>query len=180
MYHSQVKCKVALVGHSQIPRRLNIPNVEVNIFRAPGAKASTFFDNFRLNEVLKWEHDLTILWIGSNDIGSHTEPETVFNFIKEIYQAIQENCKSVVYVCKIEPRLHPRNCPTDRYKKIQCGINNRIKKRIKSPNIHFNNLSFVEELGGDGVHWSEAGRERVESKFKKVIKGFIGEDETDE
>ena len=54
-----------------------------------------------------------------------------------------------------------------------------LRKKLKTPNIHFNNLSFVEELGGDGGHWSYAGRERVESKFKKVIKGFIGEDETD-
>ena len=59
-------------------------------------------------------------------------------------------------------------------------MNNRIKERLTTNNIHFNNLSFVEELGGDGVHWSEAGRVRVESKFKKVIKGFIGEDENDE
>ena len=105
------------MGHSQIPRQLNVPNVEIKFFRAPGAKASTFFNNSRMNKVLKWEHDLTILWIGSNDIGNYTEPEIVFNFVKEIYHAIQENCQSVVYVCQIEPRPYPRNFPADRYKK---------------------------------------------------------------
>ena len=93
--------KAALVGHSQIPQQLGFPNGEIKMFRGPGAKASTFFHNSRMNDVLKWEHDLTILWIGSNDIGSHTELETVFNFIKEIYQAIQENYQSVMYVCQI-------------------------------------------------------------------------------
>ncbi len=68
----------------------------------------------------------------------------------------------------------------EQYKKIHCGINNRIEKRLGARNIHFNNLSFVEELDGDGVHWNEAGRMRVESTFRKVIKRFIGEDESDE
>ena len=65
-------------------------------------------------------------------------------------------------------------------KKKKCGINNIIKKRQTKNNIRFNNLTFVEELGGDGIHWSEAARVRVESKFMKVIKGLFGEYETDE
>ncbi len=51
---------------------------------------------------------------------------------------------------------------------------------LKTPNLHINNVSFVEELTGDGVYWSGAGRGRVKSKFKETIKGFIGEDEDDE
>ncbi len=31
-----------------------------------------------------------------------------------------------------------------------------------------------------GVHWSGAGRGRVKSNFREVIKGFIGGDEDDE
>ena len=85
-----------------------------------------------------------------------------------------------MYVCQVEPRLHPRGLSHQQYKKIQCGINNRIKKRLNVHNIHFNNMAFVEELDGDGVHWGEAGRMRVESKFRKVIKGFIGDDNADE
>ena len=133
-----------------------------------------------MNKVLEWEHHLTILWLGSNDISDNTNPEIIFNHIKDIFQEIQANCQSVVYICQVEPRVRTRNISAELYKKVQCGINNRIKKRLKTPNIHFNNLQFVEELSGDGVHWSEAGRVRVESKFKKVIKGFTGEDEVDE
>ncbi len=89
------------------------------------------------------------------------------------------NCQSVVYICQVGPRVRARNIPADIYKNIQCGINNRIKRSLKTPKIHFNNVSFVEELSGDEVRWSGAGRVRVESKFEKVIKGFIEEDEVE-
>lgn len=172
--------KISLVGHSQIPKHFEFPNTEIKIFRAPGAKASSFFQDVRMNKVLEWEHDLTILWIGSNDINTDANPLEIFNHIKEIYLEIERNCQSIVYICQVEPRIRARNIPADIYKKIQNGINNRIKRSLKTPNIHFNNVSFVEELSGDGVHWSGAGRVRVESKFKKVIKGFIGDDEVKE
>ena len=172
--------KIALVGHSQIPQRFSFPGAQVRIFRAPGGKASAFFDDSRLNEILNWEQDLTIVWIGSNDVTSNTDPDMIFDHIKGICYAIKDNCQYVVYACQIEPRLHPRGLSPQQYKKIQSGINNRIKKRLGLRNIHFNNIQFVEELHGDGVHWSEAGPMRVESKFRKVIKRFIGEDDSDE
>ncbi len=85
-----------------------------------------------------------------------------------------------IYISQVEHRIHARNVHAEMYKRIQYGINNRIKRSLKTPNIHFNNVSFVEELSGDGVHWIGAGRGRVKSKFKEVIKGLIGEDEDDE
>ncbi len=166
--------KIAFVGHSQIPISFEFPNTEIRIFRAPGGKASNYFQDSRMNQILQWEHDLTILWIGSNDINGDANPVEIYNDIKEIYQEIETNCQSVVYICQVEPRTQARDIPADIYKRIQYGINNRIKRSLKTPNIHFNNVSFVEELSDDGVHWSGTGRVRVESKFKKVIKEFIG------
>ena len=168
--------KISFVGHSQIPKHFSFPNTQVKIFRAPGATARTFFEKSSLNKVLEWDHDLTILWLGSNDINDHTSPETIFNDIQNIIHEIKVNCHSVVYICQVEPRIKPRHISPEHYKQIQGGINKRIKKRLNTPNIHFNNLRFVEELRDDGVHWNTAGRARVESKFKQVIKGFIGED----
>ena len=53
-------------------------------------------------------------------------------------------------------------------------MNNRIKERLTTNNIHFNNLSFVEELGGDAVHWSEAGRESKSQSLRKSSKDSLG------
>ncbi len=111
-----------------------------------------FFPDSRLNQVLEWEHDLTILWIGNNDINADANPLDIYNDIKEIYKEIETNCQSVVYICQVEPRVHARDIPAEIYKRIQYGLNNRIKRSLKTPNIHYNNVSFVEELSGDGVH----------------------------
>lgn len=173
-------CKIALVGHCHIPRCFHFPDAQVEIFCFPAAKATSFLKDPRMSKVLNWEHDLTITWIGRNDITSNTNPEVVFNHIKEICHAFEVNCQSVVYVCQVKLRLSPRNISSDQYRKIQCGINNKIKKKLKVQNINFNNLQFVEELAEDGVHWSEDGLMRTEAKFRKVIKGFIGEDNFDE
>lgn len=62
--------KISLVGHSQVPKELNFPNAEIRIFRAPGGKAQFFHENELMNRVLNWEHDLSIVWLGSNDVTS--------------------------------------------------------------------------------------------------------------
>ncbi len=118
--------KIALVGHSQIPQQFSFPGAHIIIFRAPGAKASSFFEDTRMNQVPEWEHDLTILWIGSNDIASNIDPEILINHNKEICHTIEEDCQCVVYVCQVEPSLHPRNLSHEQYKIIQCGINNSV------------------------------------------------------
>ena len=60
--------KVAIVGHSQVPRNLNVNNVDVKIFRAPGGRISSFHSDERVNAVLSWEHNLTFVWLGSKDV----------------------------------------------------------------------------------------------------------------
>ncbi len=169
--------KVALVGHSQIPRHLEVTNVQIRIFRAPGAKARTFFEDDRLNRVLEWEHDLTILWIGSNDIETSTNPARIFSDVKNIIKEITAKCQSLVHVCQIEPRTNPKGMSVEKYKKFQVGINNRVKRALKTPNIHFNNIQFVQELSEDGVHWNERGQAQVISKIKRVIEGHSSDRE---
>lgn len=53
--------KVALVGHSLIPKELEVPNAEVRVFRSPGAHVETFREDSRLSAVLSWKHDITLL-----------------------------------------------------------------------------------------------------------------------
>lgn len=40
--NSYVMFKVALVGHSQIPKSLNVNGAEIRILRAPGGKTKYF------------------------------------------------------------------------------------------------------------------------------------------
>ena len=58
---SQVRYRVAIVGHSQVPVSLHDPRYDIRIFRAPGATAENFVKDRRLTAVWEWVHDLTIL-----------------------------------------------------------------------------------------------------------------------
>ncbi len=95
-----------------------------------------------MNQVLEWEHDLTILWIGSNDINADANPVETYNDIKEIYQEIETNCQSVEHIYQVKPRTQARDIAAVIYKRIQYGVNNRIERSLKTPNIHFNNIKF--------------------------------------
>ena len=100
--------KVSLVGHSQIPRSLNVDNVNLRVFRAPGGHAHSFDSDHRLNQVLSWEHDLCILWLGSNDIASGIDPGLLAEKILNSALEIERNCGAIVRICLIEPRFYSR------------------------------------------------------------------------
>ena len=82
--------KVSLVGHSQLPYELYVEGAEIKIFRAPGGRADSFFNDERLNSVLNWPHDLCILWLGSNDIEEDTVVGEVVDNITEIIDEISK------------------------------------------------------------------------------------------
>ncbi len=88
-------------------------------------------------------------------------------FEVEIYQDIETNCQSVVYICHVEPNIHAINIPAEMNKRVQYGINNRIKMSLKTPNIHFSNVSFVKELSGDGVHWSGVAEGEIRLNLRR-------------
>ena len=165
--------KVSLVGHSQLPTFLQVEQTEIRIFRAPGSRASTFFNDQRLNQVLQWKHDHCILWLGSNDIVEGMSPGELFHNIKEITRAIENECGAVVQICLIEPRIYPNspNAPitSENYKKVMHSINKRIKRSMRHTTINFNTISYVQELARDGVHFREGGKERIKEKLTAAI-----------
>ncbi|KAK3880837.1 hypothetical protein Pcinc_014695 [Petrolisthes cinctipes] len=164
-----------MVGHSQIPQTLVVPDVDVQVFRAPGGRASSFFTDARLHRVLAWKHDLCILWLGSNDVIDDIDgivPNELAKNIVEIIQTIERDCEAKVCVCLIEPREYPNEYPNTSvsYKKIKNAVNKTIRRKIKNEIIHFNTQTFANSLASDGVQFNDEGS-RVENTFKKVIEG---------
>lgn len=165
----EVKWKISVVCHSQVPK--SVTDTEVKIFRPPGGRIYYFFSDDQMNAVLEWKHDLCILWIGSNDIENDTDPDDTVNHIAETCQATARDCQAIVYVCQIEPRRCQGEVPVshERYKKIQGGINNRLRRRLKYKVIHFNTNHFVQELQSDGMHWTDAGGKNSKGKERNQL-----------
>ena len=85
--------KISVVGHSQIPKKLEVENTEIRIFRAPGGRADNLNNDTGMNEVLNWKHDLCILWIGSNDIDQESKPKDIVENISQIVESIEQTAK---------------------------------------------------------------------------------------
>ena len=60
--------RVAIVGHSQVPKSIQaIENVEVRIYRKPGARLANFENYEEFQELFNWQHDLNIIFMGGSD-----------------------------------------------------------------------------------------------------------------
>ena len=172
--------RVAIVGHSQVPKELpNLPNaVQLQVFRAPGARAHSFFSNDVLTAVFNHRFDLVILWIGSNDIHSRCNVAVIVDNIKAIVKQLEDNCTPKVKICLIEPRrLDPGRRPhldQDHYNKIAKAINNKMQKRALKHNdfITLGARPFFENLRRDGVHFNHQAQEHIKTKFTNAINHY--------
>lgn len=160
--------RVAVVGHSQLPKEIWIPDVELRIFRAPGGRADSFFENGVMSAVLDWPHDYCVLWLGSNDIDANTSPFKVAQSVIAVARAIESSCNSKVYPVLVEPRKYPQEFPVPHqtYRKIQEGVNRRLKRALRGRCfVHFNTTWWVESLSEDGVHWRGVAQQKAHGRL---------------
>ena len=175
--------RVALVGHSQLPYSLEVEGADVEIFRSPGGRAYSFYEDGNLNDVLNWSGDLAILWIGSNDIQQNTHVSDVVDNIIDIKESIEEECGATVVIILIEPRCYPDDYPVDeaRYRKIQKSINRKLERVLPDTEfIQFNTSMYQQELAEDGVHFSEEGKELIEDRIRSCIEEHLSDANSDD
>ena len=162
--------KVALVGHSQVPRSLSVDNAEIRIFRAPGGKLENFHRDTRMKQVLSWRHDITYLWLGSNDVHPEVKILDLIEWNKAIASEIEDKCGSKVIIVELERRIYPPERPLidqRRYKQITRSVNRALLRCKKFFTITFNAERFV--LSADGVHFEPQSRRAIENKFVESI-----------
>ena len=173
--------RVAVVGHSLVPRDLGyIPGATVRIFRSPGAKASNFETNYILREALEWSHDLTILFIGGNDIYDGCVPSRITNDIQNVIEQIHEYCESQIAFVLVEHRNPPPrnrfNVSADQYNRVSNIINNRLKRKYKNKSyMRFLSVGAKPFQDGvtDGVHFDAETKLHLKQKFINTIVRFV-------
>ena len=169
-----VKFKVSIVGHSLVPPvlRVDCPRTVVRSYRAPGGRADRFDENETLRLALEWKHDLTVLWLGGNDVVDTSDPQEIFDNLRAIITNLEVSCGSEVAIVLLEPRHQPHHSPVsaDRYRLISRGINRRLQRHFKTySTIHFNAQPFQRDLSRDGIHWNAQGRAYVREKLRNFI-----------
>lgn len=178
--------KISLVGHSQLPCDFDVPAWETKVFRAPGGRAESFFEDPRLCNVLEWPHDICVLWLGSNDIREDTVVKTVVDDICKVVYEIEEKCSAQVIIILVEPRFYPFENPVSHftYTRVQKGINRQLKRRLKNRNfIRYNSPFWANHLARDGVHFDDFGKRHIMGNLIEVVRrkveGRVDKEESD-
>lgn len=77
----------------------------MKIFRFSGATARNFHNNSILTTTLEFLHNLTIIFLGGNDIHTTRHPDETINHLRNIINSFKENNCTGVFPL-MEPR-HP-------------------------------------------------------------------------
>ena len=165
--------KVAIVGHSLIPRHLEVPQCEVRCFRAPGGRARDFDRDPRLNQVLSWPHHITILYLGGNDVHPEVEVREITDNIQAVIAKIEEHCESRVAVVLLEPRQLPivtRGLNRSRYRTIYQAVNRRLQRLLgRRQTFQFGAQPYRQNLRRDGIHWNRTAQAAQIVRYQEYI-----------
>ena len=151
--------RVCVVGHSLVPSAipLNVPSVQLDIIRHPGATISSLTS--RLNDIDFWSrrYDGIILCIGGNDLSKQSVDE-VFSNLCDLARRLRTQT-TFLTVCTIEYQLYPYynrfRVNQETYRRKVVTINHKIKRFTRSIDTKIIDLGrrcFTLQRQGDGVH----------------------------
>ena len=132
--------KAAIVGHSQVPVHISVPDVETHVFRKPGAKLHHFHDTL-LSDVLEFSPDIVVLILEGKDIDGRDDcAQRVASGLKDIIEILKTHCPQVVFV-EIEWRDFDRspipNLTRETYNARRLTINRNLKRFCRNRNNHY-------------------------------------------
>ena len=161
--------KVALVGHSHVPAELTVDvPAEVDIFRSPGAKIKSFFNNPLLTPVLQQKYHLIVLWLGSNDVRDNCNINDIVGQVKTVVEALEKTCGADVRFCLLEPRLTERQFPCridqESYIKVAKAVNRKLQAKV----LKGRRCSSVLGLSPSGRTWGGTGYTSAGTKRKNL------------
>lgn len=172
---------IAVVGHSLVPRSIKpVDGAKISIYRAPGAKACNFESNEALSSVLSFPHDLTIIFIGGNDIYNNCTPSYITHNIQTLIEQVHDYCHSHICFILLESRHPPVgnrfNIDAEQYNKVANNINNRLKRKYKNKTyVQFLSVGAKPFQHGvtDGVHFDFEAKAHLQLKIRNTIKRFV-------
>ena len=138
---------VCVIGHSLVPTTipLNLPSVQLEIIRYPGATIVSLTD--KLSDIDFWtrRYDGIILCIGGNDLARFSVDE-VFNRLCDLCRRLRTQT-TFLTICTIEYRLYPRQnrfrVDQETYRCKVVVINRKIKRFTRSIDAKIVDLAKV-------------------------------------
>ena len=173
--------RVSLIGHSNVPRDgIEAFGCEVRVYRSLGARAALFGENPVLQPVLGWQHELAILFLGSNDITPEVEAYEITDNIKAIVRQL-EQCATKVALVLIEPRkiVNPPPGKVDQgtYDRVSRSVNRKLQRDLRGCEfLRYDAPYYKNHLKPDGVHWNREGKWKVKRDLIRYLNRKFDED----
>ena len=170
--------RVCVIGHSltssAIP--LNIPSVQLDIIRHPGATINSLTD--KLTDINFWSprYDGIILCIGGNDLSRLSVD--VFSRLCDLARRLKTQT-TFLTVCTIEYRLYPHynrfRIDQETYRCKVVTINRKIKRFTRSIDCKILDLDrcFTLQRVRDGVHFIVGGQNSFCYTINGVIRAYV-------
>ena len=168
--------RVAIIGHSQVPRNFiqAIDDVEIRIYRKPGARLARFEDYEEFEEVFNWHHDLNIIFMGGNDIPQMSAGDIAQQLIALAgrFVALGQDATLVL----IEPRQYTGFSQeyADNYKLEMLRVNRKIKRKTQRNTACYTLINYTAspyQTGHrlDGVHFTPLCQAYIKAKMINCI-----------
>ena len=171
--------RVCVIGHSLAPSAipLNVPSVQLDIIRHPGATINSLTD--KLTDINFWSrhYDSIILCIGGNDL-SRLSVDEVFSRLCDLARRLGTQT-TFLTVCTIEYRLYPYynrfRIDQETYRRKSVTINCKIKRFMRSIDCKIVDLGrcFTLQRVRDGVHFTAGGQNSFCHTISKVIRAYV-------
>ena len=179
LHGNQIQYKnIAVIGHSQLPTQIPTYReaIRYHVFRVPGATVDHFRYHETFREFWNYSYDITIIFIGGNDI-ANTHCAALKAKLKKLYDDVINKDKYVI-PCTLEHRVytvpyHGRFITTtESYNRVSRSINQNLVRHFRFRNIEYIHLqrhTFISERSGDGIHFGFRAQDRlIELIVKRV------------
>ena len=171
--------RVCVFDHSLVPSAipLNVPSVQLDIIRHPGATINSLTD--KLTDIDFWSrrYDGIILCIGGNDL-SRLSVDEVFSRLCDLARRLKTQT-TFLTVYTIEYRLYPHynrfRVDQETYRRKVVTINRKIKRFTRSIDSKIVDLGrcFILQRVGDGVHFTVGDQNSFCHTLNKVIRAYV-------
>ena len=165
-YHP-MSTRIAILGHSNVPRSLEITNATVRIFRKSGARACRFTTYPEFSGIWDFRPHITFLFLGSNDIIENCSSHVITNLTLNIAEDIETRTGGIVCILQIEPRidLTERHINAAGYKRVAKRANKRISRAWRTRE-YLEWGGFLRRLfDRTGYHFNELGKNYIKERI---------------
>ena len=173
--------RFCLMGDSYVKRLQNFCGGDLHLpgptrfLRQGGLRCDELDDTMKTQmKQAAAKSDYVFLSIGGNDISPISDPEVIFNNIRDLVEKLEETHVRRVYISEILPRgdfskSKPRGLTKAKFDSDRKAINKLLFKEYGTRVIKFHDIRYPRDYHSDKVHLSEPTQDSKKCGLRKYF-----------